>query len=250
VVLNRSELLILGIDDSRDDREIIRRILEHRGYSFIQAANIQSSKDLMSDRIPHLILLDIEIGEENGFDLLDFIKNEDSYKDIPVVVVSNHASSALVAEALSRGAADYIIKPVNSNVLNERLEKQLSPLMKTRGQSYSIDQESEESRSILRFHVNVSKISEFGAYVVSNTYFRWPQPATLTSDLLKEIDMDTMPKRIIKTTVLDDHVKRRFPTLKYETYLTYVGTNEEDSRNIRRYIMSNLTSGGKKGGKE
>jgi CheY-like chemotaxis protein len=71
---------------------------------------------LKSTRVD-LILLDIEMPEMSGFELLEFIKKLPELKDIPVIFVTAHVSTELITRALKSGAKDYVMKPFEPEVL-------------------------------------------------------------------------------------------------------------------------------------
>jgi CheY-like chemotaxis protein len=71
---------------------------------------------LKSTRVD-LILLDIEMPDMSGFEVLEFIKKLPDIKDIPVIFVTSHVSTELITKALKSGAKDYIMKPFEPEVL-------------------------------------------------------------------------------------------------------------------------------------
>ena len=64
-------------------------------------------------RRPDLILLDMQLPDISGLELLRHLKNDDDVADIPVIVVSADATTARMQEALTLGAAHYVTKPVD-----------------------------------------------------------------------------------------------------------------------------------------
>jgi CheY-like chemotaxis protein len=64
-----------------------------------------------------LILLDIEMPDMSGFEVLEFIKKLPELKDIPVIFVTSHVSTELITRAMKSGVKDYIMKPFEPEVL-------------------------------------------------------------------------------------------------------------------------------------
>ncbi|MCL1843468.1 MAG: response regulator [Defluviitaleaceae bacterium] len=71
---------------------------------------------------PHLILLDIEMPEMDGFDVLEILKNDKEYKDIPVIFLTGVRSPEVEARGFERGVVDFITKPFSTRVLLNRVK--------------------------------------------------------------------------------------------------------------------------------
>ncbi len=114
---------VLIIDDSRLAAMVVQRLLKARN---IDCPHIQTVQDLFGLRgadcklrevSPDLILLDIMMPEMDGLDVLRRLKARKDTVDIPVVMLSADASTNTVSEAMNRGAAGFLTKPVNQKQL-------------------------------------------------------------------------------------------------------------------------------------
>ena len=76
----------------------------------------------MGKKKPDLILLDYEMPEMNGKQVLEKIREQEEYADVPVVFLTSMDSRETVIELLALQPAGYILKPVESQVLLDRLE--------------------------------------------------------------------------------------------------------------------------------
>jgi diguanylate cyclase (GGDEF)-like protein len=74
---------------------------------------------------PDAILLDINLPDMNGMELCSKIKSESGMKEIPIIMLTGRSSDDEVAEALEKGADDYIVKPFNPIILRARLKSVL-----------------------------------------------------------------------------------------------------------------------------
>jgi response regulator RpfG family c-di-GMP phosphodiesterase len=72
-----------------------------------------------------LILLDIEMPEMSGFEYMEQLRQTPQGRDIPVIFVSSHATREFFTQAMSSGAKDFIVKPVSSNILIEKIHAAL-----------------------------------------------------------------------------------------------------------------------------
>lgn len=104
-------MLAYIVEDSLDITEVERFALETNEF---EVESFENSKDFfkaMADKKPDLILLDILIGKESGFDILDKIKSYAEYRYIPVILASSCDAEADKTRGLDAGADDYLVKP-------------------------------------------------------------------------------------------------------------------------------------------
>jgi len=105
---------ILVIDDEPAIRDSLRMIIEYEGYEFISAPAGPEGIALAERESPDVILLDIKMPGMDGFEALERIK---AVSDAPVVMISGHGSGATGADAVRRGAFDFIDKPPDTDRL-------------------------------------------------------------------------------------------------------------------------------------
>lgn len=101
---------ILIVEDDYNIQEVYKDALVGEGYEVIQANSGDKGYVTIKESRPDLILLDIMFqgGGMNGFDLLEKIKREEEFKNIPVIIITNLDSEQKTAQTI--GAADYIVK--------------------------------------------------------------------------------------------------------------------------------------------
>ena len=101
---------ILLVDDTEFYRKANTSKLATEGYKVIVAANgVEALKALSQDK-PNLILLDLVMPVMDGFKVLQFIKADPNFKDIPVVVFSAKGATDEISKAVEAGAAGFLIK--------------------------------------------------------------------------------------------------------------------------------------------
>jgi two-component system, NtrC family, nitrogen regulation response regulator NtrX len=105
---------ILVIDDEAAIRDSLRMIIEYEGYEFIGASSGPEGITLVERESPDLVFLDIKMPGMDGFDVLERIK---AVSDVPVVMISGHGTGATGADAVRRGAFDFIDKPPDTDRL-------------------------------------------------------------------------------------------------------------------------------------
>ncbi|HJW16499.1 MAG TPA: response regulator [Flavisolibacter sp.] len=107
---------ILLVDDDAEDRQIIDEAFVEIGNAcdikkFISGADLLNYlKNLEPELYPSLIVLDLTMPELNAIELLGILKQNEAYKDIPVIVYSSHCTPSKKAELKALGAYDFIEK--------------------------------------------------------------------------------------------------------------------------------------------
>jgi signal transduction histidine kinase/DNA-binding response OmpR family regulator len=118
---NERLLYILIVEDSRVQAEILRHILESRGYSTTIAENGKIALDLVSQKHPDLIISDVIMPVMNGYDLCKEIKKHEETRNIPLILLTALSDSKDVALALQSGADNFITKPYQADYLLTRV---------------------------------------------------------------------------------------------------------------------------------
>jgi len=112
---------ILVIDDSVVVLAVVRNILDGL-YNVRVASSAKEAYDLMQEKIPDLILLDVEMPEINGFAFFETIKSTPEWSDIPVIFLTGVDDRKKEEQALELGAVEYILKPIAENILRKRVQ--------------------------------------------------------------------------------------------------------------------------------
>jgi DNA-binding NtrC family response regulator len=106
---------ILIIDDEDFIRDNVNRVLRDEGYGIIHAADSKSAIDLVTSEEIDLVLLDLNLGSENGIDLLKKMKEIDP--ELLVIVITGYGSVETAVESLKLGAFHYMKKPFKADAL-------------------------------------------------------------------------------------------------------------------------------------
>lgn len=108
---------ILIVDDERDIRELLSDILRDEGHATRVAANADEALAAVRDDPPLLMVLDLWLKDSrmDGIGILMSVKRD--YPEVPVVIISGHATVDIAVEAIKKGAYDFIEKPFNISQL-------------------------------------------------------------------------------------------------------------------------------------
>ena len=116
---------LLVVDDNRVNRLLLGRALEQLGHAVTFAENGREALELVRQRAIDLILLDIEMPEMDGYQVLAALTADPRLRDIPVVMLSSVEEVDSVARCIEMGAEDYLFKPVNPVLLRARIRASL-----------------------------------------------------------------------------------------------------------------------------
>jgi diguanylate cyclase (GGDEF)-like protein len=118
--------VVLLVDDTLENRDMLSRRLERRGFTVLAVTDGQAALDTLAEHPVDLVLLDVMMPGMNGLDVLQRIRESRSRADLPVVMVTARDQSQDVVDALALGANDYIAKPLDFEVALARIRTQLA----------------------------------------------------------------------------------------------------------------------------
>jgi len=116
---------ILVVEDNQLNRELLRDWLEMEDYQVWSAADLKASYEVFSKRLPDAVLLDINLGEDDGLDLLAWMRQKPETREIPVIAVTAHALVAEQERILKAGCRACLSKPVDFQLLRKELHRWL-----------------------------------------------------------------------------------------------------------------------------
>jgi two-component system alkaline phosphatase synthesis response regulator PhoP len=112
---------ILVAEDERDIRELIAFTLRFGGFEVEEAINGTEAVEKARKLRPDLILMDVRMPKQTGYEACRELKEADETKDIPIVFLSAKGQEAEIQQGLGLGAADYILKPFAPEELSKRV---------------------------------------------------------------------------------------------------------------------------------
>ena len=115
--MNKVIMRIVVADDDPVSRGLIRDVLEPEGYEVFEASNGEEALSAVAQTRPDLILLDIQMPLLDGYGVLESLRGDVRFRDIPVAAVTALAMASDRARALSCGFNAYITKPINISAL-------------------------------------------------------------------------------------------------------------------------------------
>jgi two-component system cell cycle response regulator DivK len=118
---------ILVVEDNQPNRELLCDWLESEGFEVAYAETLEQCYAAFKVNLPHVVLLDIQLGREDGLFLAKWIRQRHALRHIPIIAVTAHAMVTDHERVLQAGCDACISKPVNFKSLSQQLDLCLKP---------------------------------------------------------------------------------------------------------------------------
>lgn len=109
--MDEREMTVLVIEDEQFSRNLLAVLLKKQGYSVLTAESGERGREIALQQSPDLILLDIVMSGENGFETCEKLKQHTATNDIPIIFISGMNDVQSKVTGLTIGAWDYVTKP-------------------------------------------------------------------------------------------------------------------------------------------
>jgi len=117
---------VLVVDDSRSEVQYLSELLTKRGYTVSTAENGEMLMKLLAettpDALPNIILMDVVMPGQNGFQLTRALTRDERYWDIPIIIVTSKNQEVDKIWGMRQGARDYVVKPYDPDELQRKIE--------------------------------------------------------------------------------------------------------------------------------
>ena len=117
---------VLLVEDTEDNRFMMRRLLEMSGYRVVEAMNGEEAVKLARAETPQLILMDLSLPVIDGLAATRLIRKLPALHSTPIIAVSAHDTSDFQDEAVEAGCNSYVTKPIDFNQLEKLIQQLLT----------------------------------------------------------------------------------------------------------------------------
>ena len=112
---------VLVVDDSKTELMFLTELLSKNGFAVKTAENAEEAFRRLAEEKPELILMDVVMPGQNGFQLTRAISRDPLYSDIPIIMCTSKNQETDRVWGMRQGARDYITKPVNGEELMSKI---------------------------------------------------------------------------------------------------------------------------------
>jgi chemosensory pili system protein ChpA (sensor histidine kinase/response regulator) len=117
--------LVMVVDDSITMRKVTSRVLDNHSIEVMTAQDGIDAIEHLHDRVPDLMLLDIEMPRMDGYELLEHVRADARLRHVPIVMITSRAGQKHRRKARQAGANGYLTKPYQENELVEKVGEML-----------------------------------------------------------------------------------------------------------------------------
>ena len=116
---------ILYVEDNFSNRVLVRRVLEAEGYTVTEAESAEAAFQAISENLPDLILMDINMPDVDGYTLTGRLKQLPEMANVPIIALTANVMKGDRERSLEAGCDGYIQKPINVDTLAQQIASYL-----------------------------------------------------------------------------------------------------------------------------
>ncbi len=216
---------ILYIDDNEMDIKVATMALAKLGYECVGFTDYKRAIEWTIENVPQLILLDLQMPGTTGYKLMPLLRAQPKMDKIPIVIVSGKNQAQDVRLAIKTGATDYIIKPIDPMVLQEKVERVHNAKM---NDFVEIPVPLHLMPNVHFMNpVTVLGVSEFGIRIASPQMMAAGDTVELGGLAAEQMGLEQVWLRAV-------HVERRPTKSDYIIQFSFIGIGEKERQVIRR----------------
>jgi two-component system, cell cycle response regulator DivK len=117
---------LLVVEDNQPNRELLCDWLEAEGYDVLSAENLEQAYDVFTAARPLMVLLDVQLGAEDGLVLAAWIRRDSELHPVPIIAVTAHAMVTDQERVIEAGCNACVSKPIDFAVLSRQIETWLA----------------------------------------------------------------------------------------------------------------------------
>jgi len=194
-MLTNEQTRIFIVDDDHVTRHLVTKILSNSGYRIFEASNGTEAIELFDEIAPHIILMDVMMPEVDGYEACRAIRKKANFLELPIIMLTGLDDVESVRTSLDAGATDFISKPINWVLFEQRVQYALN--------ARSMHEELQNQKSRLSQAQTLAKLGSWELSVDENILF-------CSDELLSILGLDSDHK----LSNLDDLVNYSHPSDK------------------------------------
>jgi CheY-like chemotaxis protein len=219
---------ILVVEGNPNTQRMYETILRQCGYHCVFVNNSFDALEMIHKYPFDLVITDLFLTLGSGTDLLKRLKSGATTKSIPVVVACEQNDRHTIEKCISFGAADFLIKPIDRNVLIEKFKRILGGRPRFAEVPFASD-DTETGYSEVVFKSHVVSIGESGMVMWS--------PIPLDEDSVHRVRAKVFAQIGIHSPDLKVAFCQPAESGGYDVYFTFVGLKEADINNVRSWVV-------------
>jgi DNA-binding response OmpR family regulator len=220
---------LLIVDDEQTVLKFVKTILTRANYDAVTCSSATEALQLLSEEPFDCIITDVVMPVTNGYELVKAIRNSQYFGDIPILMLTRKRDRQDVKQAVDVGVTDYVLKPIDEQLLLDKVELCLT---KGGGKRYTYDctVNSVHAKAELKYACSIAAISE--SHITAFTALPVPDEATIEiqGQLFDEIGIQAPLIKLIACKPSDR------ADFAYQSKFTFMGVPEVDLKKIRAWL--------------
>ncbi len=216
---------ILIVEDNPSDAKIISFLLEKKNYVTHIAFEAHQAFEILQNYKIDLILLDWMLPNISGLDLLKSIKQNKQIHKTPVIIVSSKHEMKDVKKAISTGATDYIIKPIDPLILDSKLNRVLKKEIDW--MPIKLLSDVADNQSTIKLPATLTRLSEVGFEIRSDASLNLGMSIEINVKFLQDLNIASAVGKIFEKEAKENY-------FLYKCSL--MGLRESELQKIRLYL--------------
>lgn len=226
-----SRQLVLIVEDNEELSMLMEKQLTKMGLDVMKAYDAQRAKELIEKYEFSVVLLDLVLPGVNGLSFLQHIKKNVLTEDINVIITSAVKDQRVVLKAMDLGADDYIIKPLDFDLLSSKMQMILKDRDLLSLPTLPVSPNSRETEISISFDLRILQISEMGLVLRSPALIKKRATFKIFSPLFADIGINAPLLSVADSSLHAEDDKY------FELITHFEDVPEDDITKIRGWLM-------------
>ncbi len=224
---------ILIVDDQKTILITLEAILKQQGYHVFAATNSIDAFDKFNNEHIDLVVTDaiMPLGS-SGYTLISSIRSSERNNQVPIIMLTGKREKADVEKALIAGTNDYIMKPIDPDILITKIKNLIEKSETDSASDSAFVQAPVNAIATILTKTEIISISEIEIKLISNIQTVPGQIYKITSDFFKQLGIDSINTRVATCEKLTE--------VQFKIVTHFVGLTDKELTQIRMWIRKKL----------
>ena len=227
---------ILIVEDNEEIQFLLTDFLKAYGFGYTCAYSIDEGVDILRRAEPKkfdMVLLDLLFPDKNGLYLINEVRSDLKYEDLKIVVISTLKEKKVILKALELGAEDYIVKPIDRDVLSDKLNTLIADTKLYSLPLLGVKPDAKYSSLEFDFDIVLSEIDEEGVVFFTDCLLPKGLVIDVQFNIFSDLHLQRINLKVISTQIIHNAVST------YETLAKFNEIDLDQQLTIRRWLLAN-----------
>lgn len=227
---------VLLIDDDPSVLRLLAHLLRKAGYEVATAESVQEGWSLLESFPFDCIISDASMPELTGFDLLKRVRAHERWSRLPILMLTRNRTIEDVRRAVGLGVTEYVLKPVDPQLLLEKLDYCLLKSPRPGGRLYELPLSGDSARAVANIRGTVVSISESGLTLELESSIAEKEILQLDLPVFRDIGIPTPTLRLVSKDPAEPLLEQA-ARAGIQHRFSFVGVSEHELQKIRAWLQ-------------